>query len=126
MVRFLILGCLLAALAACGGDGGGSSPAAKGGLATTLKTNDDWPYEAQGVLDIVEAGFDGTSDAPQWAVGMLLEGGDEFGVLIEIDGGVIARAGIDIDSGEPVRVWLESPKDVSGEPMYPVSRMEKQ
>ena len=46
-------------------------------------------------------------------------------MLIEIDGGVIARSGIDIDAGETVRVWLESPKDVSGEPMYPVSKMEK-
>ncbi|MDJ0916711.1 MAG: hypothetical protein QNJ05_03040 [Woeseiaceae bacterium] len=126
MVRLLILGCLLASLAACGGDGGGPSPSADGNLATTLSTNDTWPYEAEGVLDIVEAGFDGTSDAPQWAVGMLLEGGDEFGVLVEIDGGVIARAGVNIDSGEPVRVWLESPTDVSGEPMYPVSKMEKQ
>ena len=58
-------------------------------------------------------------------LGMLLVGGDEFGVLIEIDGTVIARAGINIDSGEPVRAWLEPPKDVSGEPMYPVSRLQK-
>ncbi|MDJ0759363.1 MAG: hypothetical protein QNJ19_08185 [Woeseiaceae bacterium] len=123
MYRLLILGCLLGALAACGG-GGESSPSTASDLAATLAANESWPYEAEGVLDIVEAGFDGTSVAPQWAVGMLLEGGDEFGVLIEIDGGVIARAGINIDSGEPVRVWLESPKDVSGEPMYPVSRME--
>ena len=124
MYRLLILACLLGGLVACGG-GGESMPSADSSLAASLATNETWPYEAEGVLDIVEAGFDGTSDEPQWAVGMLLEGGDEFGVLIEIDGGVIARAGINIDSGEAVRVWLESPKDVSGEPMYPVSKMEK-
>ena len=124
MYRLLILGCLLGALAACGG-GGDASPSTESDFAARLAANETWPYEAEGVLDIVEAGFDGTSDAPQWAVGMLLQGGNEFGVLIEIEGSVIARAGIDIDSGEPVRVWLESPKDVSGEPMYRVSRMEK-
>ena len=37
----------------------------------------------------------------------------------------LSSAGINIDSGEPVRAWLESPKDVSGEPMYPVSRLQK-
>lgn len=124
MYRRLIIGCLAAVLTACGG--GGESPAATDSdFAATLASNVSWPYEAEGVLDIVEAGFDGTSEAPQWAVGMLLVGGDEFGVLIEIDGAVIARAGINIDSGEPVRAWLESPKDVSGEPMYPVSKLEK-
>ena len=122
MHRTLILGCLVSVLVACGGGGGGSSSPAESDFAATLAANNTWPYEAEGVLD---AGFDGTSDAPQWAVGSLLVGGDEFGVLIEIDGAVIARAGINIDSGEPVRVWLESPKDISGEPMYPVSKLQK-
>ncbi len=126
MYRRLILGCLLGALAACSGGDGQSSPSTDSDFASRLASNQAWPYEATGVLDIVEAGFDGTSDEPQWAVGMLLSDGEEFGVLIEIDGGVIARAGINIDSGEPVRAWLESPKDVSGEPMYPVSKLQKQ
>lgn len=128
MYRRLIVGCLASALVACGGgavDAGSSSPGTESGFAAILKKNEHWPYEAEGVLDIIEAGFDGTSDQPQWAVGSLLVGGDEFGVLIEIDGAVIARAGINIDSGEPVLAWLERPMHISGEPIYPVSKLQK-
>ena len=125
-MRIPTLALALLCISACGGDGstGMDRVSDLTPLEATLQANSDWPYETVGVLDIVEAGYDGSSDEPQWAVGMLLAGGEEFGPLIEIDGKVISRAGINIDSGEEVRVWLEAPKDNYGLPTYPISKIE--
>lgn len=120
MTRLVLLLAFLA-LTACGG-GTDSSPAANS-LETTLAANDSWPYEVVGVLDIVEAGY-GDSDDPEWAVGSIVTDDDEWGVSIEIQGAVISRAGIDIDSGKKVRAWLDAPHRNYGVDTYPVSRLE--
>ena len=110
-------------LCACGGGDSGDGPE-PGSLEAALQVNTAWPYEATGVLDIVEAGFE-DSEYAHWAVGFLItDPGDEFGIMIEITDGVAERAKIDIDSGRAVRVWLEKPKTDYGELMYPVSRIE--
>ena len=121
-MRQLILIAIALSLAACGGgidEGGGSE------LEALLDANTTWPYEVTGVLDIVEAGGYEESDYPTWAVGALVnDQTDEFGIAIEIDGNVIPRARIDIDSGKPVRAWLEAPKMQYGVKTYPVSKLE--
>lgn len=120
MNRIAVIVTLLA-LAACDGvtdsETGGSS------IETALVANDTWPYETVGTLEIVDVGY-GDSDVPEWAVGLLVSEEDEFGVVIKIDGAVIADAGIDIDSGEQVRVWLESPTDEHGDKIYAVSKIQ--
>ena len=122
-MRILVLTVMLFSLISCGG-GTQSETVRTGSLETVLEANDSWPYEVVGILDIVEAGFD-DSDMPSWAVGSVVTDDDEFGVLIKIDGTVIARAGINIDSGEKIRVWLEAPKDEYGVTTYPVSKLEE-
>ena len=117
----LALTSILLSLVACGGDM--DSETGGGNLEIALVANETWPYETVGILDIVEAGY-GDSDSPEWAVGSLVTHDDEYGVLISIEGAVIARAGIDIDSGEPVRVWLEAPKKEYGVDSYTVSRIQ--
>jgi hypothetical protein len=114
---FLVFG-----LSACSNDGGDSASTIGAGLEAVLESNESWPYEAVGILDIVEAGY-GETDDPEWAVGSLVTKDDEFGVSIEIDGNVISRAQINIDSGKPVRVLLEKPKMEYGVKTYPVSRI---
>lgn len=118
----LVLAMLL--LAACGGGESYDAPAPDS-LEAILQSNTAWPYEAVGVLDIVEAGFE-ESDYAQWAVGFLItDPSDEFGIMIEITDGVAERARVDIDSGERVRVWLEEPKTEYGELTYPITKIEK-
>jgi hypothetical protein len=114
---FLVFG-----LSACDNEGGGGTSTIGSGLEAVLESNESWPYEAVGILDIVEAGY-GESDDPEWAVGSLVTKDDEFGVGIEIDGNVISRARINIDSGKEVRVWLEKPKMEYGVKTYPVSKI---
>ena len=123
MNRFALIATLLG-LVACSGEMG-SETSTRGSLETALEANSTWPYETVGILDIVEAGY-GDSDSPEWAVGSLVTDNDEFGVLIKIEGAVIARAGIKIDSGEKVRVWLEAPKNEYGETIYAVSKIQAQ
>ncbi len=122
MKKFAV-GLVVLALSACGGGDSDDAPV-PGSLEAVLEGNTTWPYEAQGVLDIVEAGFE-DSEYAHWAVGFLItDPGDEFGIMIEITDGVAERAKIDIDSGREVRVWLEKPKTEYGELTYPVSRIE--
>ena len=120
MNRFALVSILMG-LVACGGDMDSATDA--GNLEIALAANETWPYETVGVLDIVEAGY-GDSDSPEWAVGSLVTHDDEYGVMISIEGPVIARAGINIDSGEPVRVWLEAPTNEYGVDTYAVSRIQ--
>ena len=123
-MKNLMLACAFLALAACGSDGAGDAPE-PGSLEAILQDNTTWPYQAEGVLDIVEAGFE-ESDYAHWAVGFLItDPGDDFGIMIEITDGVAERAKVDIDSGRRVRVWLEEPKTDYGVLTYPVSRIEK-
>lgn len=119
IVVFLVL------VACSGGSGTSGSGSSVGGnnLEAILASNNSWPYEVVGVLDIVEAGY-GDSNEPEWAVGSIVTADDEWGVSIEIQGTVISRAGINIDSGKQVRAWLEAPKDDYGVNTYPVSRLE--
>lgn len=121
-MRQLVLIALVFGLAACGAatDEGGAS-----GLEAVLEANTTWPYEVTGVLDIVEAGGFDENDYPTWAVGSLVnDQTDEFGIAIDIQGDVVPRARINIDSGRPVRVWLEAPVMQYGVKAYPVSRIE--
>lgn len=122
-MKKLAVAMVVLALTACGGGDPDDAPE-PGSLEAVLQSNSTWPYEATGVLDIVEAGFE-DSEYAHWAVGFLLtDPGDEFGIMIEITDGVAERAKIDIDSGKTVRVWLEKPKTEYGELTYPVSRIE--
>ena len=126
-MRKLLLILAFISLGACGGtDKPGEFGDKMSALETALQDNTSWPYEAVGVLDIVEAGFDGTSEYAEWGVGSLItEDDDEWGISVTLRQGVAARAEVDIDSGEKVRVWLEAPVDEFGYTTYPISRMEK-
>ena len=117
----------IAMLAACGGsDDSVDIGDIKSSLEAELESNTDWPYETVGVLDIIEAGFDGNSEYAQWGVGSLLtDDDDEWGVPITLEEGVAARARVDIDSGQEVRVWLEPAREEHGFTSYPVVKMEK-
>jgi hypothetical protein len=121
-MRQLALLALVCGLAACGGtidEENGSE------LATLLEANTSWPYEVTGVLDIVEAGGFDENDFPTWAVGSLVnDQTDEFGIAIDIEGDVVPRARINIDSGKPVRIWLEAPKMQYGIKTYPIAKLE--
>ena len=123
MRYFLVFMAAAFILAACGG-GGGSGGSDGGILEIRLAKNSEWPYEMIGVLDIVEAGGWDDSDFPSWAVGNIITDEDEWGVMIEIGDGVVRKAGINIDSGEKVRVWLEKPHKNYDVLTYPVSRIE--
>ena len=92
-------------------------------LERLLETNESWPYEVVGVLDIVEAGGYEESEYPSWAVGMLTTDDTPNGIGIEIGDGVVSRARINIDSGKKVRVWLEAPHNQYGDTTYPVSKI---
>ncbi|SMF63205.1 hypothetical protein SAMN02745866_04078 [Alteromonadaceae bacterium Bs31] len=117
---FVFIVCLFA-LVACS-DGG--VPANNStSIEAELKSNGNWPYQIQGVLDIVEAGGYEDTEYPGWAVGGLVREGDEFGVSISIGEGVVAAAGIDIDSRKLVTVWLGAPKKEFGVLTYPVERI---
>ncbi|MDJ0708976.1 MAG: hypothetical protein QNJ14_01245 [Woeseiaceae bacterium] len=111
-------------LAACGGGGYDETPE-PGSLEAKLLSNTAWPYEAEGVLDIVEAGGFDDAGFADWGVGFLItDPADEFGVMIEINAGVAKRARFDIDSGRKVRVWLEQPKTDYDVLTYPISKIE--
>ena len=120
MKKLFLVGAALL-LAACSGESG--APGSATNLEAVLQANDTWPYEMVGVLDIVEAGY-GDSDNPEWAVGSIITDDDEWGVQVEIQGNVISRAGINIDSGKPVRAWLEAPEEKYGVMTYAVSKLE--
>ena len=124
MRNFLTLGSMLAVLISCGGEGSGNGDASTSSLEKTLSANTTWPHEIVGVLDIVEAGGYDDSEYPAWAVGSLITADDEYGVSISIGESVVSRAGINIDSGEEVRVWLEAPKKEFGVETFPVSRIQ--
>jgi len=123
MNRLLVIATLLLFAAGCsdGADESGGSE-----LDAILDANSSWPYEVTGVLEIVEAGgWEEDSDIPDWAVGSLVnEQTDEVGIGVEIMDGVARRANVDVDSGRPVKAWLEEPKMEYGWKTYPVSRLE--
>jgi hypothetical protein len=121
-MRQLVLLAFVFGLAACDGtidEEDGSK------LAALLDANTNWPYEVTGVLDIVEAGGFDENDYPTWAVGSLVnDQTDEFGISIDIEGDVVPHARINIDSGKPVRAWLEAPKMQYGVKTYPIAKLE--
>lgn len=92
-------------------------------LETVLEANTTWPYETEGVLDIVEAGGLEESEYPHWAVGFLLAPGAGDGLLIEIGEGIASEGRINIDSGKRIKVWLNQPKFQSGVKTYPIIKM---
>ena len=92
-------------------------------LEQLLAANKTWPYEMIGVLQIDEAGGYGDSDYPDFAFGSLVTDGDTWGIPISIGDGVVRQAEIDIDSGKPVRVWLDTPQDEYGIKIYPVTKI---
>lgn len=102
---------------------GGDGPSSQSALEAKLAANTDWPYEVVGTLDIIEAGGYENSEYPSWAVGSIVTAADPDGAMIEIGEGVVARARINIDSGNPVRVWLGKPKKEYGMLVYPVKRI---
>lgn len=121
-MRRLILFAVLFGLAACS-DAPDERSASE--LEALLDANTTWPYEVTGVLDIVEAGGFDENDYPTWAVGSLVnEQTDEFGISIDIEGDVVPRARINIDSGKPVRAWLEAPEMQYGVKTYSISKLE--
>lgn len=121
-MRQLILIAFVLGLAACGG---ATDYEYTSELGVSLDANTSWPYEVTGVLDIVEAGGFDENDYPTWAVGSLVnDQTDEFGISISIDGDVVPRARINIDSGKPVRAWLEAPTMEFGIKTYPISKLE--
>ncbi len=121
-MRRLILVALMVGLAACSDamDERGASE-----LEALLDANTTWPYEVTGVLDIVEAGGWDENYNPTRAVGSLVnDQTDEFGISIDIEGDVVSRARINIDSGKPVRAWLEAPTMQYGIETYSISKLE--
>ena len=126
-MKKLVILLVATVLTGCGGgEKVGDFGDTKSALETALENNSSWPYEAVGVLDIVEAGFNDDSEYASWAVGSLLtEDDDEWGISITIRDGVAAEARIDIDSGEAVKVWLEAPVEEFGYLTFPISKIEK-
>ncbi len=125
-MKQVLLASVLVLVAACGA--GDVEEASVSGLAETLESNTSWPFEVVGVLQIEDAGGYGDSEYPDWAVGSLItEDTDEYGIPISIGEAVVSRAGIDIDSGEKVRVWLDprGDDDFGGAYFYPVTRIER-
>ncbi len=121
-MRQLVIYAFVFGLAACGGS---IDEERHSELAVLLDANTSWPYEVTGVLDIVEAGGYDENDYPTWAVGSLItDQTDEFGISIDIEGDVVPRARINIDSGKPVRAWLEAPKMQYGVTTYPIAKLE--
>ncbi|MEM7411431.1 MAG: hypothetical protein AAF430_14425 [Myxococcota bacterium] len=129
-MRLLWLGSILALTLACGSDIAdfeALAPDQDSPLEQALRSNTAWPYETVGTLDIVEVVFGDESELPTDAFGSLLtEGDDEWGVPVDLGAEVIRSSGVDIDSGEKVRVWLGAPHDPHGAgESYPVARLER-
>lgn len=124
MNKFSLITTVFFLLTACSGESTDSRSVVSSSLEVKLSANTTWPYEVTGVLDIVEAGGYEDSNYPSWAVGSLLIDGDTTGVAINIGEGVVSRAGVDIDSGKKVRVWLNAPKIEHGVKVYEVSKIE--
>lgn len=106
LAKYMLLPILLASVFACSPDSGDIEAT----NVKALKENTEWPYEMIGVLEIVDAGgYQGESDYPTWAVGMLNTGNPDDEIAIDIQGDVAEKAGVNIDSGEKVKVWLNPP-----------------
>lgn len=126
MRHYLVLFFMLFAVS-CGGDTADeiSIPQATA-LEAMLAENTSWPYEIAGIFDIVEAGDFDDSGYPGFAIGALTTEDDDWGVSITIGAAVVADAGIDIDSGNNVTVWLQQPTKQFGVNTYPVARIDIQ
>ena len=111
---------LLAGCSDSGSDYGADSPSP---LEIKLESNTTWPYEVEGVLDIVEAGGYGDSDYPMWAVGNLVTPDSGYGLAKNIGEGVASEGSINIDSGKKIKVWLSQPKIQFGVKTYPIIKM---
>ena len=92
-----------------------------------LKNNTEWPYLIVGALDIAYAGdYDGSSDYPAFAMGQIDTGNDVDDISFNVDHDVLKQAGIDIDSGEVLKIWLAgSPKYENGINIYQVVKLER-
>ena len=104
-------------IAGCGN--GEDGVASMDSPASALASNDTWPYELTGKIDIIEMGID-DSDYPDWAIGIITVGDDEF--LVEFSAAVMRGAGIGADFAfeGPARIRVGRPKDDYGTPTYPV------
>lgn len=111
---------LLAGCSDSGSDYGADSPSP---LEIKLEFNTTWPYEVEGVLDIVEAGGYEESNYPNWAVGSLVTPDSGYGLLIEIGEGIASEGQIEIDSGKKIKVWLSQPHMQYGVKTYPIIKM---
>ncbi len=92
-----------------------------------LKNNTTWPHLIVGVLDIAHAeGYDDDSGYPSVAAGQIDTGNQLDDISIEITGDVLKAAGIDIDSGEKLKIWVTGPPrheyDID---IYKVVKLEK-
>jgi len=92
-----------------------------------LTNNTKWPYLIVGVLDIAYAGdYDGSSDYPSFAMGQIDTGNKVDDISFNVDHDVLQQAGIDIDSGEVLKIWLAGPpKYENGINVYQVAKLER-
>jgi len=110
-------------LAGCSDNDSDNSNYSATKLETVLAANTTWPYEIEGVLEIVEAGGFEESEYPHLAIGFLLASGAGDGLLIEIGEGVAKEGRINVDSGSRIKVWLSKPKILHGVKTYPIVKM---
>lgn len=110
-------------LAGCSDNDSDNSNYSATKLETVLAANTTWPYEIEGVLDIVEAGGFEESEYPHLAIGFLLASGAGDGLLIEIGEGIAKEGRINVDSGNRIKVWLSKPKMLHGVKTYPIVKM---
>ena len=89
-----------------------------------LCSNESWPYELIGTFDIVEAGgYDDENEYPTWAIGNLEIEEDDL-VSIIIEGDVVLKAKIDIDSGDKYKV-LVNPSTEELDPEFEVIEIQE-
>jgi hypothetical protein len=122
-MKKLIGALVILLLAGCGNNDSGNPTYSATKLETVLKANTTWPYEIEGVLDIIEAGGFEESEYPHWAIGFLLAPGAGDGLLIEIGEGIAKEGRINVDSGKRIKVWLSQPKMLHGVKTYPIVKM---
>ena len=117
MNKQLNLAVVFALLAGCGN--GEDGMAVTDGSTSTLASNDAWPYQLTGEIDIIEMGID-DSDYPNWAIGIITVGDEQL--LVEFSAAVMRSAGIGADFAfeGAVTIRVGQPNDDYGTLTYPV------